>query len=209
MQLVGAAATLLYDAFVGVPFVAAIGETNDYGEARRRTYYGQAGSHRVKPYGVEYRVLSGMLLSSPFMLTWVLGQVRMTSQKLYQGLKGFAGMKEESMRSQIHDWVGDQFHKYNFEDCRKIINSHDVAAARDHVKQFKSSLYAPKFINAMIEADKKNIGINMNIAEAWAIDRKIYDHSYPGVEGLMSPYRVVETEQFPPSRFIKKSEGAW
>lgn len=33
-------------------------------EAIRRQFYGQAGAHRVKPYGVEYRVLSNFWLTS-------------------------------------------------------------------------------------------------------------------------------------------------
>lgn len=32
--------------------------------ARRRLMYGQAGAHRIKPYGVEYRVLSNFWLTS-------------------------------------------------------------------------------------------------------------------------------------------------
>jgi len=41
------------------------------GDIKRRTMYGAAGAFRVKPYGVEYRVLSNAWLKSPKLMSWV------------------------------------------------------------------------------------------------------------------------------------------
>lgn len=40
-------------------------------DAKRRTMYGAEGAFRPKPYGVEYRVLSNMWLSSRALMDWV------------------------------------------------------------------------------------------------------------------------------------------
>lgn len=49
----------LMDLFVGIPLTIL------EGGSRRVELYGQAGSHRVPPYGVEYRTPSNYWLSSP------------------------------------------------------------------------------------------------------------------------------------------------
>jgi hypothetical protein len=45
----------MLDLFVGIPSVLIDHGTDSY---KRRKYFGRAGSHRDKPYGLEYRVLS-------------------------------------------------------------------------------------------------------------------------------------------------------
>ena len=181
-----AAYALLLDAWVGVPFVAAIGEINDYGEALRRTYYGQAGSHRVKPYGIEYRVLSGMFLSSPFMTTWALGATRkIRSNPLWTEINRAGGRRpinrydepvtavpaavELKADDAVKRLVKELFKTLELDRVRDIINNHDVKEARKYAQEARitKSQYMPEFIDGMIRADKHDIGINMNLMESW------------------------------------------
>ena len=203
-----AAFTLLLDAYVAVPFVAAIGETNDYGEALRRTYYGQAGSHRVKPYGVEYRVLSGMFLSSPFMTTWALGAVRQVDRlPIWRELNTSTNAKAKTL-------IKELFKTLRLDEVQDIINNHDVKAARAYFGKFKTNdLYKNGFIEGMIRADKKGLPINMNLMESWKQDGKAgraRHHNYPGVETMMKKdEKRVTMKQFPPRQSMELIETGW
>jgi len=55
----------LMDLYLGVPSVIM-----DKGE-KRKQLYGKAGAYRIKPYGVEYRVLSNFWIFSPRLIEWV------------------------------------------------------------------------------------------------------------------------------------------
>jgi hypothetical protein len=191
-----AAYALFLDIVLGVPFVAAIGHTNDYGEALRRTYYGQAGSHRVKKYGIEYRVLSGMLLSNPFLLTWAMGQMKFPH-----------GMKEEILRGQgdYMTVVDNMFKTFELDSVRQIIDTHDVEGAREYWSKLKKELngqYKPDFIDMMIEADKANVPINMNMRQAWRVGKQVKHHHFPGIESLMRGNKLVTKTQFPIKDFV-------
>lgn len=59
------------DVFLALPAVAAGVE-----DATRKKLYGQAGTFRVKPYGVEYRTLSNFWLSNPEYVKWVFQQAK-------------------------------------------------------------------------------------------------------------------------------------
>lgn len=50
--------------------------------AKRRTMYGAAGAFRPKPYGVEYRVLSNMWLSSRELMAWVYNNTILAVDRL-------------------------------------------------------------------------------------------------------------------------------
>jgi len=54
-------------------------------DKKRRKLYGDWGSYRVKPYGVEYRVLSNAWLKSPELVAWVYKTVTESVQRLYKG----------------------------------------------------------------------------------------------------------------------------
>src|SRR3990167_2536631 len=56
---------LAMDLFLGVPSVLI-----DNGEMRKQLY-GEAGAHRVKPYGVEYRTLSNFWIFEEKLIRWV------------------------------------------------------------------------------------------------------------------------------------------
>ena len=57
------------DVLLGIPSLLIDKDT------KRRQLYGQFGSYRVKPYGVEYRVLSNFWLKSPELMRWVYKSV--------------------------------------------------------------------------------------------------------------------------------------
>jgi hypothetical protein len=219
-EVVGAAHTLVWDAFVGVPMVAMLGNANDYGEALRRTYYGQAGSHRVKTYGVEYRVLSGALMMSPFLLGWALGAIRQTVKR-NELLKDFKpDVAAQPVRNangqyippramadtheQVTEIVKGWFKQRNLRlhDVKEIINSHDVKAARDYVREHKNEIYNYQFVDLMMKADKKGIKLVTDIFHAWNLSARIANHSYIGVEGLMQGNKVNK-EQFKAISLIK------
>lgn len=55
----------------------------------RRPMYGQAGAFRPKPYGVEYRVLSNMWLTSDELMKWVYNQTIDAVEALMAGKNMF------------------------------------------------------------------------------------------------------------------------
>ena len=65
------------DYILGVPSVKL-----DPDGAERRKLYGQAGACRIKPYGVEYRVLSNFWLAKPELMGWVYDGVQTAILKM-------------------------------------------------------------------------------------------------------------------------------
>lgn len=57
------------DVFLGVPF------TKFDQDIDRRKLYGKAGAFRIKPYGIEYRVLSNCWITTPSRTAYVFNQV--------------------------------------------------------------------------------------------------------------------------------------
>lgn len=54
-------------------------------DATRRQMYGRAGAFRVKPYGVEYRVLSNAWLKSPELMKWVFNSTVAGVEACFKG----------------------------------------------------------------------------------------------------------------------------
>ena len=70
------------DMYLGVPSVLFDGDD------RRRELYGKAGAMRIKPYGVEYRVLSNAWLKDEALMSWVFDNtVKAISSLLGNGLQ--------------------------------------------------------------------------------------------------------------------------
>jgi hypothetical protein len=69
------------DAFVGVPSILLDTDT------KRRSLYGKAGSFRLQPWGVEYRVLSSKFIENDDLLTWVWYQVEQAVNACHYGLQ--------------------------------------------------------------------------------------------------------------------------
>lgn len=66
------------DLFLGVPSILLDTDT------LRKQFYGKAGAHRPKPYGVEYRVMSNFWIFSDSFITWVVNNV----EKAYSRYRG-------------------------------------------------------------------------------------------------------------------------
>lgn len=95
------------DVFLGVPSVLYDTDTN------RRQLYGKAGSFRLQPWGVEYRVLSSYFLQSPKTLSWVWDQVERA----------------------VTAWYNDEVLPSS-DIVQKIINTSDVDLASQVVKTY-------------------------------------------------------------------------
>jgi len=78
-------------------------------DTKRRELYGKAGAHRVKPYGVEYRVLSNMWLGSKDLMRWAFRASQKAVTDLSQG----------RILEQIYG------------DIQQIINTSDVKRSRE------------------------------------------------------------------------------
>lgn len=56
-------------------------------DTKRRSLYGRAGAFRPKPYGVEYRPLSNVVLRSPRLQTWVFSAAQKCVLDMVSGAK--------------------------------------------------------------------------------------------------------------------------
>jgi hypothetical protein len=88
----------------------------DPNNARRRKNYGRAGEYRVKPYGLEYRVLSNFWLKSPILWSFASGLVR----EAYEIQR--LGIAEELLS------------RFNMKDIRDAINNNDKELALSNFK---------------------------------------------------------------------------
>lgn len=181
-RLLAAAVAIILDVRLGVPLVAMLGRTNDYGEAARRRYYGQAGSHRVKLYGVEYRVPSSAIMLSPILYSWAIGQGRHVLQTVARPNP----VTSEAIIALVKDGHG----YYDYDRVKSIINNHDVDDARAFIQQHNlvNRMYQPAFVELMLKADAAGVGFDTNLVNNWLLrsDMPILNHGFIGVERAMN-----------------------
>lgn len=67
-------------------------------DQQRRELYGAAGAFRIKPYGVEYRVLSNAWLRSPELMRWVYKNTIKGTQQLLKGNSAFENWGDAAKR---------------------------------------------------------------------------------------------------------------
>lgn len=214
--------TIACDIAVGVPVVAMLGNTNNYGEADRRFYYGQAGSFRPKPYGFEYRVLSGAMLMSPYLFGWVLGQIREAIKYTNMANGKYSGSLDTRSWWLPNVSAAEQlqaFHDaYDLDEVQRIINEHDVDAARLFCERFADDLNfnehssLSQFLELVVKADKQGVGFNTNLFDSWMLDQDfIFNHHYAGVDNLMkfSSYVIMPTVEQLPILDILPTAPSW
>jgi hypothetical protein len=188
-----ALAAILADIWVGIPMVAMLGHSNDYGEVARREYYGQAGSYRLKDYGFEYRTLSSAIMLSPVLFTWALGALRQhvayplgnTNENWGQKAGPFTEKAVAPSYDQILEEVKRLKDKYDFGRVQGIINGHDVNEAKafvDDHNMLNRALYQAKLYTALTDIVNRDVVFNTNLFEAWALDTDIVNHEYIGCE---------------------------
>lgn len=196
------------DLRLALPFVAILGDTNDYGEAARRKFYGRAGSHRVKPYGIEYRVLSSMVVHSPILYTWAIGQARGAIDSMPFLNRPTIAQGTEGLRT----WFETIAKEVPLDDVRAIIDEHNVAAARElvasDIKGVKKYMYMPSFYDTMVEADKKGVGFDPQSMVNWGLegDKVIIPRSH-GYIAVESALRGTWNNYFPQKKFQKAKVG--
>lgn len=105
------------DAVLGIIGVSMAGNLDN---PIRRRYYGCAGEYRLPKHGLEYRVLSNFWLCHPAICHIVLEIARAVMTSGMLGLPFKWTTKEE--------------------EVRRIINQHDVVAARAELKKNKASV---------------------------------------------------------------------
>ena len=101
---------------------------------RRRALYGKKGSYRVKPYGVEYRVLSNSWLKSEELIGWVYDIVFKVTENLM-----FGKLREmkEFRRTLSWSYLSQFCYSYN---CPFPLKSLSVAGRNAHAR---SHMYMP------------------------------------------------------------------
>lgn len=207
-DVINAALTLMLDCYLGLPLVSVIGRSNDWGEADRRTLYGQAGSYRNKPYGLEYRVPSSVIFNSPILLTWAIGQARKVLGFYSAALQG--ERRNDASPASAAEKIVDSLHgRFDLPTVREIINTHNVDAARetlvadraqtkaaeqytirtlDDVSTMHAVQYQPKFYDLMVAADREGVGFSHDTYANWGLPWFGGDpvsHDYLGVETSM------------------------
>lgn len=83
-------------------------------DTKRRELYGKAGAHRVKPYGVEYRVLSNKWLASKELMSWVF----------------------RASKKAVDDMFNEKYLPNLHGDIQEIINTSDIKNAKRIIKQY-------------------------------------------------------------------------
>lgn len=81
-------------------------------DKKRRELYGAPGAYRVKPYGMEYRVLSNAWLKSPKLMAWVYRNAVRGTRDLLEG------------RDRFNDWGGA---------AKRILTKANKVDARDYL----------------------------------------------------------------------------
>lgn len=67
------------DIYLGAP---SLWIDNSKESQQRRELYGQAGAYRVKPYGMEYRVLSNFWVGNETLMAWVFNNAKLCFERL-------------------------------------------------------------------------------------------------------------------------------
>jgi hypothetical protein len=198
-----AAHAIMADIYLGIPLVAMLGKTNDFGEAKRRRYYGQAGSFRHTSYGFEYRVPSSIVFSSAPFTTWAFGQLRRAilefnaySKDIYaEGWSLEGGISDDQIIQTVEKWEKEP----GFNTITKIINEHDVDAARSFVDEydswFYSDMYQRRFYDLLINADKEGVRLETNMLQGWNIG-DLFTNPRSGPERVAHCYGIESAFTF-------------
>jgi hypothetical protein len=173
----------LADIIAGITGVA-IAHTPE--ERIRRQYYGQAGTYRIQPHGIEYRTLSNFWLTSPQLMSLMSALVR------------------EALAYSYGDVTKQWFDSVDMKEIVKVINTVDYKKAVDIYR----TVIEPRFIrrsqrdysplthsgirdivNRMIEVGYENVFNPEKMLWYWNIDdnhRNVINPGSMGYDGIES-----------------------
>jgi hypothetical protein len=117
----------MMDLFVGIPSVLIDNSTQTY---RRRQYFGAAGCHRDKKYGIEYRVLSPFWLRNRSTISLIYKLCDFVFKEVNDGLyKKFVNFDLQKLKANHPEKAYDCY-GYNKDGVVNAINNCDVNKAK-------------------------------------------------------------------------------
>lgn len=117
----------MLDLFVGIPSTIMDCSVNSF---KRRKLFGQAGCHREKTYGLEYRVLSPFWLRNPSTASLMYRLIEFVFEGMNEGLhKKFWNFYVDRLKSDKPE-TAFECYGYDAKAVRNAIDSHDIIAAK-------------------------------------------------------------------------------
>jgi len=116
------------DIYLGIPSLMFDNDNE------RRKMYGQAGSFRPKPYGMEYRVLSNAWLKHPELQRWVFQQAQKAVEDLVEGKRA-----QDRIDSDI---------------VRALLRKNSCYSAKNHIEHY-DFISMPPIVNKEEEKEEK------------------------------------------------------
>jgi hypothetical protein len=117
----------MLDLFVGIPSIIIDHSANSF---RRRKLFGQAGCHREKPYGIEYRVLSPFWLRSPSTASLMYKLIEFVFEGMNENIyKKFWNFDVDKLRSKNPE-TAFECYGYDAKAVRNAIDSNDIVSAK-------------------------------------------------------------------------------
>jgi len=98
------------DFYLGLPSILFDKET------KRRELYGRAGAFRPKPYGVEYRVLSNMWLTSDSLIEWTYSNT----------IKALQDLKEKEDLANVCGDIQSIINTSNYDKAKQIVEENKI-----------------------------------------------------------------------------------
>jgi Phage phiEco32-like COOH.NH2 ligase-type 2 len=146
---------------------------------KRRTMYGRAGEFRIKPYGFEYRTPSSAILVHPIVTHLTFDLVRAAFYSLWN---------KYERPEMFENWISQCHHSAI--DAAKVINSCDVKAARQMVKESKA------FYRALLTRIYGDTHVD-----------KVYNFILAGATSKINPEDYLHNWQIKPNDWINHSDG--
>lgn len=138
----------MLDLFVGIPSVLIDNSTDSY---KRRQFFGAAGSHRDKPYGLEYRVLSPFWLRSQSTIALIYKLVEFVFDSMNEGIhKKFFNFDLEKLKGDSPEKAYDCW-GYDHFCVARTINECNSTLARKYFN-FASN-FMPNYLIQLIEQE--------------------------------------------------------
>jgi len=156
----------------------------------RKKYYGKAGTYRIQPHGIEYRTLSSFWIVSPILTSLITSMARDAVTLVRRG----------KAKKYLFD-------KVDSKEIVRIINQHDVEAAKMVYKNvikplyslFKYELGVPmtlepvvKFVDELVKYGYRHFFNPLNTIYYWDIAKPGLQTSLLGIKDFDYTYGVYK-----------------